>query len=320
MRTYRQLTSGERYALAALKRQGCTKAEMARVLGRHPSTIGRELRRNERSGGAYVAFVAEQMCRARRSRSRRNRRVRPEDWALVVAHLEEQWSPEQIAGRLGQMGELRISHETIYRYIWDDRRRGGLLYRHLRGAQKKRRKRYRRYDSRGRLAGKRMISARPPGAENRSRVGHFEGDTMIGSSDKHCVLTLVDRRTGYLMLGKLEARTSEATNRRAIALLRRAQRRVRTITVDNGTEFHSYKGIEAATGARFYFATPHHSWERGTCENTNGLLRQYLPKRKSMAHVSQADCNRLARRLNDRPRKRLGYLTPAECYELQANS
>ena len=156
MRTYRQLTSGERYALAALKRQGCTKAEMARVLGRHPSTIGRELRRNERSGGAYVASVADQMCRARRSRSRRNRRVRPEDWAVVVTHLEAQWSPEQIAGRLRRTSELRISHETIYRYVWLDKRQGGSLYRHLRGAQKKRRKRYGRYDSRGRLAGKRM--------------------------------------------------------------------------------------------------------------------------------------------------------------------
>ena len=208
----------------------------------------------------------------------------------------------------------------VYRYVWEDRRHGGLLYRHLRGAQKQRRKRYGRYDSRGRLAGKRMISERPPGAENRSRVGHLEGDTMLGSSDKHCVLTFVDRKTGYLLLGKLEARTADATNRRASTLIRRAQRPVRTVTVDNGTEFHGYKTIEAATGARFYFATPHHSWERGTCENTNGLLRQYLPKKKSLARLSQADCDRIARRLNDRPRKRLDYLTPAECYELQTHS
>jgi IS30 family transposase len=113
---------------------------MARALGRHPSTIGRELRRNERSGGAYVAFVADRMCRARRSRSRRNWRITPEDWALVLAHLEEQWSPEQIAGRLRRTGKLRISHETIYRQIWEDRRLGGQLHLHLRGARKKRRK------------------------------------------------------------------------------------------------------------------------------------------------------------------------------------
>jgi len=296
-------------------------AAIARVLGRHRSTVGREVRRNGTPrDDCYRPQLADWYARGRRSRSRRNQRFSLADWDRIRTLLREGWSPEQVAGRLRRQGELAISHETIYRYIWADKRAGGRLYRHLRGAQKKRRKRYGRYDSRGRLAGKRPISERPPGAENRSRVGHLEGDTMIGSADKHCVLTLVDRKTGYLMLGKLEARTTKATNRRAIKLIRRAQRRVRTLTVDNGTEFHGYKDVEAATGARIYFATPHHSWERGTCENTNGLLRQYLPKRKSIAHVSQADCNRIARRLNNRPRKRLGYLTPAECYELQTNS
>ena len=139
---------------------------------------------------------------------------------------------------------------------------------------------------------------------------------MIGSADKHCILTLVDRKTGYLMIGKLEARTVEATNQRAVELIRRSQRRVRTVTVDNGTEFHGYKDIEAQCGAAFYFATPHHSWERGTSENTNGLIRQYLPKRQSMAHLSQVDCDRIAAKLNNRPRKRLDYRTPKECYEL----
>jgi IS30 family transposase len=238
-----------------------------------------------------------------------------EDWAVVTVYLEQDWSPEQIAGRLRKTGELRISHETIYRGIWDDKRRGGVLHLHLRGANKQRRKRYGRYDSRGRLAGKRSISERPPGAENRSRVGHLEGDTVLGSSDKHCILTLVDRKTGYLMIGKLEARTVHATNARAVALIRGTARRVRSVTVDNGTEFHGYKDIETITGASFYFATPHHSWERGTSENTNGLIRQYLPKRTSMAHVSQKDCRSIAQQLNDRPRKRLDYRTPKECYE-----
>jgi IS30 family transposase len=162
-----------------------------------------------------------------------------------------------------------------------------------------------------------MISERPSGAENRSRVGHLEGDTMLGSGDKHCVLTLVDRRTGYVMIGKLEARNAEATNARAVALIRAAHRRVRTVTVDNGTEFHGYQRIEAATGARFFFATPHHAGERGTSYNTNGLIRLYLPTRARMMRVSQRHCSIMARRLNDRPRKRLGFLTPAECYEPQ---
>jgi IS30 family transposase len=235
----------------------------------------------------------------------------------VVARLQEEWSPEQISGRLALSGELRISHETIYRYVWDDRRHGGALYLHLRGARKKRRKRYGRYDSRGRLAGKRMISERPPGAENRSRVGHLEGDTVLGT-DKHALLTLVDRKTGYVLIGKLRARTVEATNRRAIDLINNAARRTRSVTVDNGTEFHGYKAIEAATAADFFFATPHHSWERGTSENTNGLIRQYAPKRTSLAHLTQNDCDSIARRLNNRPRKRLAYRTPAERYELHS--
>jgi transposase, IS30 family len=315
MRTYHQLTPGERHELSALRKQGLSQAAIARALGRHPSTISREIRRNSRKDGGYRPETADQMTRGRRSRSRRNMRFGADQWALVNECLQELWSPEQIAGRLAFQKRLSISHETIYRYIWRDRVHGGASYRALRQALKQKRKRYGRYDSRGRLAGKRMISERPPGAENRSRTGHFEGDTVLGSSDKHCVLTLVDRKTGYVLIGKLKQRTVEEVNRRAIALLRSAGCRVRTLTLDNGTEFHGYKAIEAATGAKVYFATPHHSWERGTSENTNGLIRQYLPKRRSMANLSQRMCSAIAAHLNARPRKRLGYRTPAEVFE-----
>jgi IS30 family transposase len=315
MRTYRQLTSGERYELSALRKQGLSQATIARALGRHPSTISREVRRNSRKDGGYRPSTAGEMTRGRRSRSRRNRRFTPEQWAMVETRLQQLWSPEQISGRLALEGQLSISHETLYRHVWKDRARGGTLYLYLRQCIKQKRKRYGRYDSRGRLAGKRSISERPPGAENRSRIGHLEGDTMIGASDKHCVLTLVDRKTGYVLIGKLRQRTVRKANRRAIALLRGSGRRARSLTLDNGTEFHGYKAIEAATGATVYFATPHHSWERGTSENTNGLIRQYLPKRRSMAHVDQRLCSRIAAHLNARPRKRLGYRTPAELYE-----
>ncbi len=234
---------------------------------------------------------------------------------MVEACLRQQWSPEQAAGWLRRKRQLSISYETIYRYVWADRKQGGGLYLHLRCSPKQRRKRYGHYDSRGRLAGKRPICERPAGAQNRSRVGHLEADTVIGNiSDKHCVLTLVDRKTGYVMIGKLDNRTIDATNRRAVCMINNAARPTRTITADNGTEFHGYKAIEAATGSNFYFATPYHSWERGTSENTNGLIRQYLPKRTSMAHIIQHTCNRIAHKLNARPRKRLGFRTPEECY------
>ncbi len=314
--TYRQITFAERYTLGLLRQGGLAPAVIARVLGRHRSTIGREVRRNGTPrDGCYRPQLAEWYARGRRWRSRRNRRFSATDWARVQTLVREDWSPEQVAGRLRRHRELAISHETIYRYIWADKRAGGTLYRHLRGARKRRRKRYGRYDSRGRLAGKRPITARPAVVATRAHIGHWEADTMLGAGQAGaCVLSLVERKTGYLVLGKLRQRTAAEVNQRAQQLIHAQPHPVRTITVDNGTEFHEYTALERATATRFYFATPHHAWERGTNENTNGLLRQYLPKRQSMAHLTQLDCDRLATKLNRRPRKRLGYRTPEECY------
>jgi IS30 family transposase len=314
--TYRQITFAERYTLGLLRQGGLAPAAIARVLGRHRSTIGREVRRNGTPrDGCYRPQLADWYARGRRSRSRRNRRFTASDWKRIQALVREDWSPEQIAGRLRADQEFAISHETIYRYLWADKRQGGQLYRHLRGACKQRRKRYGRYDRRGRLAGKRPITARPTTAETRSEIGHWEADTVLGAGQAGaCVLSMVDRKTGYVLLGKLHQRTSAAVNQRARHLITAQLHPVRTITVDNGTEFHDYAALERATATRFYFATPHHAWERGTNENTNGLLRQYLPKRQSMAHLTQHDCNRIAAKLNRRPRKRLGYRTPEECY------
>ena len=313
--TYRQLTSEERYMLAALRRQGLNQAEIARSLGRHRSTVCREVRRNStKADGHYRAFTAQERTQGRRSRSRRNQRFTAEDFALVDGLLCRQWSPEQVAGYLARTGQLSISHETIYRHVWRDKREGGLLYTHLRGARKRRRKRYGSYDSRGRLAGKRMISERPAAVEARRQMGHWEIDTVMGTGSKDCIVTLVERKTGLLLIGKLAGRTTEALNRRVIHLIKRQGGPFKTITSDNGTEFHAYQRIEGRTGVAFYFATPHHAWERGSNENTNGLVRQYLPKGRSMAGVSQPRCNAIARELNARPRKRLGFRTPLECY------
>jgi transposase, IS30 family len=315
--SYCQITSAERYSLALLRRHGLHPAEIARVLGRHRSSISRELRRNaSHHDGTYRPPLADWYARGRRSRSRRNTQFTTGDWARVESLVRADWSPEQIAGRLRREGVLRISHETIYRRIWRDKRAGGDLHQHLRGRQKLRRKRYGTYDRRGRLTGKRPITARPIGAERRSRFGHWEGDTMLGAGQAGpCILTLVERKSGYLVIGPLRQRTATFLNRRLCRLLPAQRRPVRTITVDNGTEFHSYAALEQRLPTRFYFATPHHSWERGTNENTNGLIRQYLPKGQSMAHLSQRDCDRLALKLNRRPRKRLGYRTPEECYD-----
>ena len=288
---------------------------IARELGRAPSTISRELRRNLRPSGRYVPEIAHSYATARRRRSRRNVRITHETWQVVDRYLRMDWSPEQVSGFLKAEGVLRVSHEAIYIHVWADKRAGGDLWRHLRQSNKRARKRYRSRDWRGRLAGKRHISERPPEVETRCEVGHWEIDTVMGNEHgRNSVVTLVERATGYLVMGKLARHCAADTVARVIELIERQAGRVATITADNGTEFHSYKQIEEATGVEFYFATPHHSWERGTNENTNGLIRQYLPKRTSMAHVTQDDCDAVAAKLNSRPRKRLGYKTPEECY------
>jgi len=206
-----------------LRRGGLTATAIARVLGRHRSTIVREVRRNlAASDGTYRPQLADWYARGRRTRSRRNRRFTATEWRRVRRLLEQQWSPEQVAGYLRLHRRLQISHETIYRYIWAEKRQGGTLYTHLRGAQKQRRKRYGRYDSRGRLAGKRSITARPAAVATRTQLGHWEVDTMLGSGQAGpCVLTLVERKTGYVVIGKLPARTTANVNRRATQLLRR---------------------------------------------------------------------------------------------------
>lgn len=314
--TYRQLTLQERYALAVLHRHGVSLRAIARALSRAPSTVSRELRRNAtRYDGSYRYQLANFYANGRRSRSRRNTQFTADDWAAVAGALRQDWSPEQIVGRFQRRGQLSISHETIYRHVWADKQRGGTLWHHLRTAYKPFRKRYGRYDSRGRLAGKRHLSERPAGATNRSRFGHWEGDTVLGNTQHGaCILTLVERRSGFTAIGLLARRAAPEVNARMRQLIAVQPRPVRTITLDNGTEFHSYKRLEQLVSAHCYFATPHHSWERGTNENTNGLIRQYLKKGTSMEHLTQHDCQRIADRLNSRPRKRLAFRTPQEVY------
>jgi transposase, IS30 family len=312
--SYVQLTPGERYMLGQLLKQGPSVPKIAEQMGRHRTTIWREVRRNVRGNDPlYRWYEAQERCNGRRSRSRRNRRLSEEDLVLIEQCLARKLSPEQIANRGRLLLALDVSHETIYRHVWRDKQHGGQLFRHLRLSQKQKRKRYGAYDSRGRLAGKRPISERPEAANRRSEFGHWETDTVMGSPDQHCIVTLVERSTGYVLVGKLKDRSAEGLTRQVIEMIQREREgSFKTITSDNGTEFHSYKEIEQATGALFYFATPHHAWERGTCENTNGLIRQYLPKRVSMARITQERCDFVANELNIRPRKRHQYFTPKE--------
>lgn len=311
---YHQITPEERYTLATLRKQApkLSNAKIARLMARHPSTISRELRRNcTPYDGHYRWTRAQEQANGRRSRSRRNSRFTDEQWQLVEQLVRADLSPEQISGRLRCDQVLRISHETIYQRIWADKRRGGTLFRRLR-QRPKYRKRYGTNEKRGRLPGKRHISERPASVDQRQEFGHWEIDTVIGSATQDCILTLVERLTGCLLIAKLPARNAAAVNRRLLQIIGECPHLFRTITVDNGTEFHAYEQIERLTGVLFYFATPYHSWERGTNENTNGLIRQYLPKRSTMKNLTQSRCNEIAQILNNRPRKRHAFLTPIE--------
>ena len=315
---YHQITPDERYTLAALRAQQPrpSNAEIARRLDRHPSTLSREVRRNAaRLDGAYRASKAQERTNGRRSRSRRGSKRTAREWMLVEELLYEGFSPDQISGRLRREGTLRISHESIYQYVLADKHAGGHLYLCLRQRTRRRRKRYGTTERRGQLAGKRHISERPQAANDRTEFGHWEIDTVHGSG-RDAVVTLVERAAGVTLIGKLPNLTAAALNKRALRMIKRFERKhgrsFWTATADNGTEFHSYAEIERRAHLEVYFATPYHSWERGTNENTNGLIRQYLPKGMSMADLTQAHCTEIADRLNARPRKRYDYATPME--------
>jgi len=231
----------------------------------------------------------------------------------VDAAIRQRWSAEQIVGRFRSEGRVVPSHETIYRRLRRDKRQGGMLHRFTRILSKSGRKRYRSRPTRGVLLGKRHITEREEVVERRGRIGDWELDTVMGTvNTRACVLTMVERRSGFTMIRRLRARTAAEVTAAARKAIQGMRGRFCTLTFDNGTEFHDYEALEREFGIVCYFATPYHSWERGTNENLNGLLRQYLPKGQSMQGVTQARCEWIATQLNTRPRKRHGFQTPNE--------
>ena len=300
--TYIQLTSEDRYTLGELKWQGFSVDHIANVIGCNRSTIYRELERNSCNDGGYRPSKAISRTSGRRSRSRRNSQYDENDFKIVRQLLRIKLSPEQISGFLRHtLRRKRVpSHERIYQYIWNDKANGGTLWKHLRQSQKQRRKRYKAYDSRGKLANKRPISDRPRSIEGRRYFGHWEIDTVMGAGTKDCILTIVERKTGFVQIGKLRDQTTKSLNKRLESLISRFETAYKTITADNGTEFHQYNKIEDLFNLKFYFAKPFHSWERGSNENMNGLIRQYLPKGKTMAGLTQRKCDYIAEQINCR--------------------
>lgn len=309
--SYTQLTQEQRYQIYACLKANWSQLEMAREIGVHPSTISREIKRN-RGGRGYRPKQAQAKAQARQLKHV-SIRIAPQTWMLIESQLRQDWSPEQVSGWLTLEKQPTVSHERIYQYIYADKARGGALHQHLR-CRKKRRKRYGSYDRRGHMPHCRSIAERPQIVEGRKRIGDWEADTIIGQNHQQAIVSLVERKSRLCLLKKVERNTALAVEQAITELLRPLAAQVKTITSDNGREFAHHQSIEQKLQARFYFAHPFAAWERGTNENTNGLVRQYFPKGSDFTKLTDTDIQRTMTRLNNRPRKRLNYRTPQRVF------
>lgn len=309
---YEQLTLGERYQIQALLKAGKNKAEIARILRRHRSTIAREIARNQGQRG-YRPKQAQNKASQRRRDAGKSIKFTDKVKKYVDEKLALQWSPEQIAGRMESDIATKVSHERIYQYLVEDRKAGGSLWSHLRRSGKKRKKRYGRADNRGRIPNRTGIEQRPAIVDRKARRGDWEGDTVIGSGHQGALMTLVERKRQYALVAPVASKSAPEVTR---AILERAASiapsLLKTMTFDNGKEFSEHEKIASALGVSVFFARPYHSWERGLNENTNGLIRQYFAKKTSFRNVSAHRVQEVEDLLNHRPRKTLGYLTPYE--------
>lgn len=309
--SYTQLTRVLRYQIYALKKAGHNQNEIAKQLGYHKSTISREFKRNSGQKG-YRPYQADEIAYDRQCDAYRSR-IAWETWQTVERLLRQEWSPEQISGWLKRQKRPSVSHEYIYLYVYADKRRGGTLHQHLR-SQKKQRKRYSGYIRRGQIPNRTSIEKRPQVVARKGRFGDWEADTIIGARHKGGILSVVERKSKLIRLCLLATKTAAEMKDKSLAVLTPLAAKVHTITVDNGKEFCDHELIAAGLQARIYFAHAFASWERGLNENTNGLVRQYFPKKYEFAKISDKDLQRVEDLLNNRPRKTLGYRTPNEVF------
>lgn len=310
---YTHLTQDERYQIHALRRQGVSLARIAAELQRHSSTISRELTRNAGEAG-YKPVAAHNQARTRQCARRNAKQFSPEQWAHVHAYLRLHLSPQQCSGRLKLEQAITISHECIYLHAYQNKTEGGDLVSYLR-CQKARRKRYASgQERRGALKNRVSIEQRPAVVDKRTRIGDWEGDTVIGKGHKGVLVTLVERKSRYTLAAQLNSRHSAGVTQAIIELLRPHKTQCKTLTFDNGKEFAEHEFIARCLQAKVYFAHPYCSWERGLNENHNGLLRQFFPKKTNLLKVTQDQVDDAVYCLNHRPRKCLGYRTPHEVF------
>jgi IS30 family transposase len=313
MRHYTQLTIEQRYQIYGLKKAGFYQTEIADTLKVDKSTISRELRRNVGERG-WRPKQAHEKSVARRLACENANKFSSKDWAQVDLLIRVKLSPEQVSGRMAVEETLKISHESIYTHIYNDKRAKGDLWLNLR-CQKRCRKRYGSgQERRGMLKNRISIDDRPKIVDQKERIGDWEGDTVIGKDHKGAMVTLADRASRYTLATMLSSKHADGVTEAVTRLLEPHKHKRHTVTFDNGKEFAGHEDIAKKLKLDVYFAHPYHSWERGLNENTNGLLRQYFPKGTMFSTVTEEDVQAAVTALNHRPRKILGFRSPYEVF------
>ena len=311
---YKQLTLEKRYQISALIKAGLNQKNIALEVGVDPSTISRELRRNRDSVRGYHPELAQIHSTKVQMQKKKRFSLTKTIEKYIRAKLKLDWSPEQIAGRMKLDIGISVVHETIYRYIYANKANGGRLYKSLRHKNKKYHHRSNEYKSRGTLIDRVMIDKRPEIVNKKSRIGDLEIDTVIGKNHVGALVTVVDRKSKFTLIKNVPSKEAKVVTQALIEMIQPIKAITHTITSDNGKEFAYHKEVATALDAQFYFANPYHSWERGLNEHTNGLIRQYLPKKSTFTDVSKEQIIMIQNRLNHRPRKVLGYKTPYEVF------
>jgi len=313
MKKYKQLDHVKRYQIYALIKEGLSYSDIAKNIGVHKSTISREIRRNS-NNQVYLPDIASIKAFTRHKNKNKYIKLTLITQKYIRRYLKQDWSPQQISNRLKLDNIVNISHETIYQYIYKNKAKGGKLYKYLPRKMKKYNKRDSIYSLRGNIPNKIPISQRPKIVDKRIRVGDWEVDTIIGKNHKGSIVTIVDRKSRFTLMRKLPNKEASNVSNTIVELLYPIKNLTYTITSDNGKEFAYHQNISSSLDAEFYFCDPYSSWQRGLNENTNGLIRRYIPKKTEFEYISNKDIIMIQNRLNHRPRKSLGYKTPYEVF------
>jgi len=308
------LTREQRYTISCLHKQGCTQKLIAQTIGKDKSVISRELKRNANLKGKYSFLYAQDMAELRKERSKKPRKLLPELKKKIISLIEEDFSPQQIEGRLKLKNQPFVSHETIYKIIRKDKIEGGTLYKHTRHKLKHRK---RPVGSQIPIKNRVSIDQRPKIVAEKTRFGDWEFDTIVGENNQGAILTMVERTTAFMMMEKLEnGKNAKELTKVAVRLLTAYINSVHTITADNGTEFADHENIAKLLKTKFFFTNPYSSWEKGLIENTNKLIRQYIPKSTNFNDFNDLYVRNIQRKINNRPRANLNFYSPKEIFFL----